>query len=184
MSSRTSASLSPPPASASAPIVSAPAKAPKKTAATKAKVVKPAVQKKKVAATKAHPTECIVATGGRKGVSRSAIKKYADEQYNLNTTAHISQLNRAIATGVEAGTFVLPKGPSGTVKLAPSAPRESKENAKPVSKSTKPASKSATKPVVKKPAAKKATATKVKTAAKSATKKATVAKPRSKKVAA
>jgi len=32
---------------------------------------------------------------------------------------NLSQLNRAITSGAEAGIFVLPKGPSGKVKLAP-----------------------------------------------------------------
>ncbi|KAJ7905313.1 hypothetical protein B0H14DRAFT_2490055 [Mycena olivaceomarginata] len=150
MSSATSASPSPVPASASAPI-DAPAKKvtrtkTTKTAAAATKVKKTAAPKKKVAAAKpvSHPSwkdmikECIVATGGRSGVSRIALKKFAEDQYNLDATpAHISQLNRAIASGVEGGVFVLPKGPSGCVKLAPKTPRDaSKENAKPASKTT------------------------------------------------
>ena len=34
---------------------------------------------------------------------------------------NLSQLNRAITSGTEGGIFVLPKGPSGKVKLAPKA---------------------------------------------------------------
>lgn len=34
---------------------------------------------------------------------------------------NLSQLNRAITSGTENGIFVLPKGPSGKVKLAPKA---------------------------------------------------------------
>jgi histone H1/5 len=126
-----------------------------KTAAAATKVKKTAAPKKKVAAAKpvSHPSwkdmikglflhatdfsypevaypECIVATGGRSGVSRIALKKvcvlltvllrltlmvgwqFAEDQYNLDATpAHISQLNRAIASGVEGGVFVLPKVP-------------------------------------------------------------------------
>ena len=33
----------------------------------------------------------------------------------------MAQLNRAIASGTEGGLFLLPKGPSGKVKLAPKA---------------------------------------------------------------
>jgi histone H1/5 len=46
--------------------------------------------------------------------------QYAEDTYHLDmTAANIYQLNRAITTGTESGTFVLPKGPSGKVKLAP-----------------------------------------------------------------
>ncbi|KAF7338445.1 Histone H1 [Mycena venus] len=122
------------------------AKTTKKAAATQPKVAKKAATKQKSGskAASSHPTwkeiikECIVTTGGRKGVSRSALKNFAEEQYKLEVTAaHISQLNRAITSGVESGMFVLPKGPSGCVKLAPKTPRDSsKENAKPASKTS------------------------------------------------
>lgn len=50
------------------------------------------------------------------------IKKFAEEKYKLEVTGvNLSQLNRAIASGVESGLFTLPKGPSGKVKLAPKA---------------------------------------------------------------
>ena len=80
-----------------------------------------------------HPDEA------RQGVSRATIKKvdgvmlllcsmadddlfrqYAETKYRMDTSGtNLYQLNRAIASGAEKGTFVLPKGPSGKVKLAP-----------------------------------------------------------------
>jgi hypothetical protein len=74
-------------------------------------------------------------------------RQYAEDQYKLNTTAHVSQLNRAIVAGVEAGIFVQPKvcgapaliiylpdlrqGPSGCLKLAPKAPRDASKEVRP-----------------------------------------------------
>lgn len=37
------------------------------------------------------------------------------------TGLNLSQLNRAITSGTEGGIFLLPKGPSGKVKLASKA---------------------------------------------------------------
>ena len=37
------------------------------------------------------------------------------------TGVNLSQLNRAITSGTEGGIFLLPKGPSGKVKLASKA---------------------------------------------------------------
>lgn len=37
------------------------------------------------------------------------------------SAANLYQLNRAITTGAEKGTFLLPKGPSDKIKLAPKA---------------------------------------------------------------
>jgi len=114
----------------------------KKPAATKSTA-------KKSAATKAapsHPTwadmikECIAVNteDARIGVSRPQIKKYVETKYKLEIgAAQSTQLAKAISTGAERGIFVLPKGPSGRVKLAPkSKPTDtsSKEN-KPASKS-------------------------------------------------
>ncbi|KAG2147287.1 hypothetical protein BD769DRAFT_1415439 [Suillus cothurnatus] len=83
-------------------------------------------------------TECITTTpdGTRHGVSRPAIKKFVDSKYHLEMNPLASsQLNRAIHHGADKGTFVLPKGPSGKVKLAPRRHTEAaKENAKPASK--------------------------------------------------
>ncbi|KAG9318863.1 etoposide-induced protein 2.4-domain-containing protein [Chiua virens] len=93
--------------------------------------------------------ECIAANPeeSRQGVSRPHIKKYVEEQYNLQIgNAQNTQLARAIATGAEKGIFVLPKGPAGKVKLPP-------KNARPVdtsaSKENKPAKVATTKPAVK-----------------------------------
>ncbi|KAG6919987.1 hypothetical protein DXG01_013336 [Tephrocybe rancida] len=154
------------PATVKKPAVAKAKAAPKAKAVTKA-AVKP---KSKTAATSSHPswkeivTECIVNNkeDTRQGVSRSTIKKYAEETYHLESTAaNIYQLNRAITTGAEAGIFSLPKGPSGKVKLAAKAKVAAggaKENSKPPSKTAaKPAAKStATKKPAAKPAATKA----------------------------
>ncbi|KAJ3763739.1 histone H1 [Lentinula raphanica] len=104
----------------------------KKAAATR----KPTTTKPKAAAAKSKASavsnskpswkeiikECIVLhkEEARQGVSRSTIKKYAEEKYKLEMNAsHLSQLNRAITHGAETGMFMLPKGPSGKVKLPP-----------------------------------------------------------------
>ncbi|KAJ7884315.1 hypothetical protein B0H14DRAFT_3432405 [Mycena olivaceomarginata] len=122
-----SASASPalPPASASTPASASPKKM-KPIKATEATAATPKLKtyakSKAKKASPAKPTphpawkdiikECIVNSDDkRKGVSRSALKKYAEDQYKLSTTAHLSQLNRAIIAGVEAGVFVQPKGP-------------------------------------------------------------------------
>ncbi|KAI0035953.1 hypothetical protein K488DRAFT_76293 [Vararia minispora EC-137] len=99
----------------------------KKTATTTKKAVAPKKTAKAAAAIPAeHPPfkdiikECIVDSKDRTGVSRSTIKKYAEEKYKLDLTGtRLSQLNKAIVRGVDDGIFVLPKGPSGKVKLAP-----------------------------------------------------------------
>ena len=86
----------------------------------------------------AHPDEA------RAGVSRSTIKKvhsllnplsilltlfqYIEEKHKLTITGlNLSQFNRAISSGAEDGTFALPKGPSGKVKLAAKKSAPSKE---------------------------------------------------------
>ncbi|KAI6028351.1 hypothetical protein F5J12DRAFT_804749, partial [Pisolithus orientalis] len=83
-------------------------------------------------------TECIITTpdGTQNGVSRPALKKFVEFNYQLAMSATTTnQLNRAITAGTEKGNFVLPKGPSGKVKLAPERMKgTSKENAKPASK--------------------------------------------------
>jgi len=94
--------------------------------------------------TATHPTwvdmikECIVAhpEDARIGVSRPLIKKFVETKYHIDMNAlAASQLSRAITTGSEKGIFVLPKGPSGKVKLAPQVKAEvAKENAKPAAK--------------------------------------------------
>ncbi|KAI0031497.1 hypothetical protein K488DRAFT_79030 [Vararia minispora EC-137] len=76
----------------------------------------------------AHPPwtdmikECIAANpdDARHGVSRPQIKKFVEEKYGLEIKAsQITQLSKAIANGEGKGIFVLPKGPSGRVRLAP-----------------------------------------------------------------
>jgi len=75
----------------------------------------------------AHPEEA------RSGVSRSTIKKFAEDRYGLEpTAANIAHLSRAIANG-EGEIFALPKGKSGKVKLYKGSPSTTKENKKPVS---------------------------------------------------
>ncbi|KAJ7694183.1 hypothetical protein B0H17DRAFT_1199436 [Mycena rosella] len=206
MSSNTSAS--PAPVSAAAPNSGSPVatkatkKAPKK-APKKATPKFAAPKAKKAAASKAAPAhppwkeiiqEGITTSDAptRLGVSRIAIKKYANDMYQLFTPAHISQLNRAIAAGVEAGLFILPKGPSGCIKLAPKVRAEaSKENSKPASKTPKTAAPKAKPAPAKKAASKSKSSTAVvakkavvgkkaapSTKAKAAPKKA-AAKPRS-----
>ncbi|KAF9036763.1 hypothetical protein BJ165DRAFT_604991 [Panaeolus papilionaceus] len=101
--------------------------------------------------------ECIAINkeDARTGVSRSTIKKFAEEKYKIEMNPlALSQLNRAITSGAESGVFSLPKGPSGKVKLAPKAKASaSKENSKPPSKTaSKPAATKST-ATVKKPAA-------------------------------
>ncbi|KIY67709.1 hypothetical protein CYLTODRAFT_422290 [Cylindrobasidium torrendii FP15055 ss-10] len=125
--------------------------APKPKAAPKEKKEKAAPKEKKekkAAAPKeeTHPpwkdiiTECIAAhkDEARTGVSRSTIKKFAEEQYKLDMNArNTSVLARALMTGVEKNYFEMPKGPSGKVKLMPKRKLAeiqavAKENTKPV----------------------------------------------------
>jgi len=118
--------------------------------------------------------ECIAASpdDSRQGVSRPHIKKYVEEQYNLQIgNAQNTQLARAIATGAEKGIFVLPKGPAGKVKLPPKNARPADTSA---SKENKPAKAVAPKPVTKARPAKAASTKAV--AAKSAKKPVTKSK--------
>ncbi|KAL5533018.1 hypothetical protein ACEPAF_4794 [Sanghuangporus sanghuang] len=188
-----------------------------KKAAKKATTKASSTKAKKAVSAKvsnaAHPSwkdivkECIAENPGdaRTGVSRSTIKKYAEKKYkiDMNGTA-LFQLNRAITSGAEKGYFVLPKGPSGKVKLAPKTKSNtsSKENAKPVSPkpkakgkitaTTKPAAKAAKaatakkapvkSTIAKKAAPKKSTTPKATTAKKSKTVTASTKKTSSKKL--
>ncbi|KIK31269.1 hypothetical protein PISMIDRAFT_139234 [Pisolithus microcarpus 441] len=83
-------------------------------------------------------TDCIVTTpdGTQNGVSRPTLKKFVEFNYHLvMSPTTTGQLNRAITVGTEKGNFVLPKGPSGKVKLAPERTTGTpKENAKQNSK--------------------------------------------------
>ncbi|KAF4615339.1 hypothetical protein D9613_003240 [Agrocybe pediades] len=122
-------------------------------------------------------SECIAENteDARIGVSRPQIKKYVENKYKLEMgAAQVSQLSRAITTGAEKGVFVLPKGLSGRVKLAPktkAADSSAKEN-KPA---TNPASKAKTTTAKPKATAAKSSTTKPKAAAKSTTAKTTKA---------
>jgi len=133
-------------------------------------------------------SECIAnSEEARTGVSRPTIKKYLEDKYKLEITPAVTtNINRAITSGEEKGTFTLPKGLSGKVKLTPKAKAEvssdTKEN-KPVKKTAAvPAKKSTAKATKKKPSSaakakavtKKAAATKPKP--KPAVKKTTTAK--------
>ncbi|KAI7854647.1 linker histone H1 and H5 family-domain-containing protein [Circinella umbellata] len=61
----------------------------------------------------------ILALKERKGSSRPAIKKYLLANYKVSAGAHFdNQISAAIKRGVSKEAFALPKGLSGTVKLA------------------------------------------------------------------
>ncbi|KAM5542596.1 hypothetical protein V8D89_003557 [Ganoderma adspersum] len=123
--------------------------------------------------------ECIAAhpEDARSGVSRPQIKKFVEDNYKLDIgNAQITQLSKAITSGAEKGVFVLPKGPSGRVKLPPKTTRPAEGTA---AKENKPDSKSAKAPAKAKPAS-KATTSKT-TAAK---KTGAVKKPGAKSAAA
>ncbi|KAJ7501659.1 hypothetical protein B0H11DRAFT_1992535 [Mycena galericulata] len=139
-----------------------PAKATKKTTARAPSKTAPS-----------HPTwvemvqESIVAhpEDARQGVSRPQIKKFVESKYKLTIgNAQNTQLSKALATGTEKNIFVLPKGPSGRVKLAPktkpanaSAAKENKPTkAKPTKTATgkNPTAKSTTRTPAKKAATK------------------------------
>jgi len=119
----------------------------------KAAAAKPKPKPSQRANTAARPSwkdiikECIAANKGdaRQGVSRNTIKRYAEEVYKIDVSGtNLYQLNRAIASGTDGGIFVLPKGPSGKVKLAPKATpltSGSKENSKPATTAVPPPAK-------------------------------------------
>ncbi|KAJ7482079.1 hypothetical protein B0H11DRAFT_2232674 [Mycena galericulata] len=70
------------------------------------------------------PHECITVhpEDTRQGVFRPQIKKFVEMKYKLSIgAAQSTQLSKALAAGSEKNIFVLPKGPSGRVKLAPKA---------------------------------------------------------------
>jgi histone H1/5 len=117
----------------------------------------------------AHPEE------SRNGLSRPTIKKFLHKKHpetsKLSEASFNNHISKAIARGAAKATFLLPKGPSGKVKLAPS-----------VKKVKAPAAKKA--PAVKKPAAAKKPAVKktATTAAKKPAVKKTATKTAAKKV--
>lgn len=95
----------------------------------------------------AHPAEA------RAGIGRATIKKYIQSHHpetaKGSEATFNTRVNQAITRGAEKKTFVLPKGPSGKVKLAPKAKAEKKPATTAAAK--KPAAKKAA--VAKKPAA-------------------------------
>ncbi|KAJ7273522.1 hypothetical protein B0H12DRAFT_1007427, partial [Mycena haematopus] len=122
--------------------------------------------------------ECIIAhpEDARGGVSRPMIKKFVESKYKVELNpSTASQLNRAITSGSERGTFVLPKGPSGKVKLTPKVRGEAAKEVGSAKPKAKPAT--ASKPAAAKKAAapKKVLAGKTKAAP---AKKATAASKR------
>lgn len=129
----------------------------------------------------AHPEEV------RAGLSRPVLKKWIHAIYphtaQVSDASFSTNLSRAIATGEEKKVLVLPKGPSGKVKLAPGAkPKPAKSTKK---SDTKGGEKEAAAPA--KPAAtKKAAAPKKKVDKKDAKKEPTKksAPPKAKESAA
>ena len=92
--------------------------------------------------------EGIIASNSRKGATRPALKKYIKEHYKAvgESPQFDHYFNQALKKGVASGEFELPKGPSGTVKLAKkksASPSPSAAGSK-VSKVTKPGHKKAT----------------------------------------
>ncbi|TFY51468.1 hypothetical protein EVG20_g10989, partial [Dentipellis fragilis] len=140
----------------------------------------------------AHPSwtdmikECIIAhpDEARSGVSRPAIKKFVESTYHIEPNASTnSHLARAITIGVEKGTFVLPKGPAGKVKLPSKGHKEpAKESAPGVLKKSTTVNK-ADVDTNKSAPAKAKVATKKSGAATPATKKGTATKATATKAA-
>ncbi|KAF7884017.1 hypothetical protein EAF00_011329 [Botryotinia globosa] len=138
--------------------------------------------------------DAIINLKERNGSSRIQLKKYlkANNKINAGDSMFDSLFNRALKNGVAKEVFIMPKGSSGTVKLAPKAkkapaekaPKKATEKKAAVKKTTvkkttatkekKPADAAATKE--KKVAAPKKAVAKPKTAAKPKEKKATVTK--------
>jgi len=84
----------------------------------------------------------------RKGSSRASLKKYV-QQNNKKTAAGPSFdkfFNNALSKGVTKGIFAQPKGPSGSVKLAPKVKPTPTDEKKPATEkaATKPAAKKTT----------------------------------------
>jgi histone H1/5 len=104
----------------------------------------------------------------RNGSSRPALKKYILKNYNITAPNFESLFNTALKRGVEKDEFVMPKGPSGTVKLQKASKEAAKKEA--AKKDT------ATKKTTTKKAAPKKTTTSTATTKKAAPKKKTAAK--------
>ncbi|ORZ03760.1 linker histone H1 and H5 family-domain-containing protein [Syncephalastrum racemosum] len=124
----------------------------------------------------------ILALKERKGSSRQAIKKYILANNKVSQGTHFdSQINAAIKRGHGKGIFQLPKGLSGTVKLAKPVKEKKatgeKKKAAPTKKSTSPSTTTAKKAAPSKATTKKkAPAAPRKRAATAAAKKKTATK--------
>ncbi|KAN0060757.1 hypothetical protein ACQY0O_007415 [Thecaphora frezii] len=130
----------------------------------------------------AHPADA------RAGISRSTIKKYLQSHFpettNGSEAAFNTRVNQTITRGAEKKVFVLPKGPSGKVKLAPKekTPAEKKPKEKKPASEKKPKEKKEA--ATKKPAAKKTVAKKTVTGAAAPKKAASSSATKAKKPAA
>ncbi|KAF7940029.1 uncharacterized protein EAE98_000156 [Botrytis deweyae] len=100
--------------------------------------------------------DAIINLKERNGSSRIQLKKYlkANNKINAGDSMFDSLFNRALKNGVAKEVFIMPKGSSGTVKLAPKAKKAPAEKA--------PKKATEKKAAVKKTAVKKTTATKEK----------------------
>lgn len=143
---------------------------------------------KKTRPSPTHPSwvdmikECIAAypEDARSGVSRPQIKKFVEEKYKIVfDPTQLSHLSKAIGSGAEKGTFVLPKGPSGRIKLPPKVARVADTSASKENKPAKAVPKPATKARPAKTATTKATTAKSATTKKTATKAKAVTTARS-----
>ncbi|TGO35508.1 hypothetical protein BHYA_0156g00320 [Botrytis hyacinthi] len=117
--------------------------------------------------------DAIINLKERNGSSRIQLKKYlkANNKINAGDSMFDSLFNRALKNGVAKEVFIMPKGSSGTVKLAPKAKKAPAEKA--------PKKATEKKAAVKKTAVKKTTATKEKKPADAtATKEKKVAAPK------
>ncbi|GAA5835444.1 hypothetical protein JCM3766R1_004788 [Sporobolomyces carnicolor] len=97
---------------------------------------------------RAHPSyqdmilQAIEEDGDKGLASRQVIKKYLLHRYGLNDTHQFDvQVSAAIRRGRDNGTFLLPKGFSGKIKVATPASQQHKENAAPNAKKGPRASK-------------------------------------------
>ncbi|GAA5870063.1 hypothetical protein JCM16303_001885 [Sporobolomyces ruberrimus] len=119
---------------------------------------KPKVEKKpaptststKAATKRAHPTyqemiiQAIEEEGEKGAASRPVIKKYILHRYSLKDTHQFDSLiAAAIRRGSENGTFDLPKGFTGKIKIGKNKDEHHKENAAPNATTAKKPAKSA-----------------------------------------
>ncbi|CCE64022.1 hypothetical protein TPHA_0G01860 [Tetrapisispora phaffii CBS 4417] len=112
-------------------------------------------------------TEALISLNDtKKGSSRSALKKYIEQNYAsiYSSSSFDHHFNNAIKKGVETKDFAQPKGPSGSVKLVKktdtAAKKIIKKKAAPAKKATPVKKAVSTKKVAPKPKAKVTTAKK------------------------